>query len=98
MHENGILKGELKAQGGKLIRCFLTIQDDKINSIKITGDFFLHPEEKIFELEEILTGCQITESLISQRLTKFFKNATLIGASPQDFLNIILLTSRERTK
>ena len=48
--KNGILKGELKVKNGKLIKCTLEIKDGRIKSIKFTGDFFMHPEEKIEEL------------------------------------------------
>jgi len=98
MHKkSGILKGELKARGGKLIRCTLTVKNNIIQTIQITGDFFLHPEEKILDLEKLLTGCQLTEVHITSHLNQFFQDATVIGATPQDFLNLIMLTSKKVT-
>ena len=44
-----------KVPGGKLFRIEL-VYDRRIEAVKITGDFFLHPEETILELESCLEG------------------------------------------
>ena len=41
------LVAEYKVPKGKLVRVHLRINDNKIQNIKLTGDFFLHPEESI---------------------------------------------------
>ena len=56
---------------------------DKIEYIKITGDFFLHPEENIEKLELELIGANKKE--IHKLLEKFFKNVEIIGANTDDF-------------
>jgi lipoate-protein ligase A len=94
--QNGILKGELKATGGKLLKCELTLKKGRITSLKITGDFFLYPEEKITDLETCLLGCRFTTKDVQQKLTIFFHQAELVGATPQDFINLIMLTSKEK--
>lgn len=94
--ENGILKGELKATGGKLLKCELTLKKDIIATLKITGDFFLYPEEKITDLETALLGCRINLKGIQPILTFFFQQVELVGATPQDFINLILLTGKEK--
>ena len=94
--ENGILKGELKAPGGKLLKCELTLKKDIIATLKITGDFFLYPEEKITDLETCLLGCRINLKNIQPILTFFFQHVELVGATPQDFINLIMLTSKEK--
>ena len=44
-----------KVEGGKLLK--ITVEfDDVIDDVKITGDFFLHPEESIKDLEKNLFG------------------------------------------
>ena len=96
--KNGILKGELKVTGGKLLKCKLTLKKDVIATLKITGDFFLYPEEKITDLETCLLGCQINLRDIQSKLTYFFQHIELVGASPQDFINLIMLTSKEKKK
>lgn len=96
--ENGILRGELKATGGKLLKCELSLKKDIIATIKITGDFFLYPEEKIFDLETCLLGCRINLKDVQTKLTFFFQHVELVGAAPQDFINLIMLTSAEKKK
>ena len=48
-----------KHPGGKLVRVKLNFDNGKIFSAAITGDFFIHPEDKINELEEIFIGKSI---------------------------------------
>ena len=43
-------KAKYKVKGGKLIKVQLAKKEDRIEGIKITGDFFLHPEELIEQL------------------------------------------------
>ena len=86
-------KAAYKVKGGKMIRVSLRESEGKIREIKITGDFFLHPEELIEELEEVLVG----KTLNAQDLTGSIKrlmqsrDATLLGASPEDFAKCILM-------
>ena len=44
----------LKVKDGKLVKVQLTRKKGKIQKIRITGDFFLHPEEIIDGLEQAL--------------------------------------------
>ncbi|MBS7655085.1 hypothetical protein KEJ50_01060 [Candidatus Bathyarchaeota archaeon] len=81
-----MIKFEYKVPGGKLIKVLTSIKNDVIEEIKITGDFFLHPEESIEILEQKLKGMKIEEeSLIKNIINEFFKSKTLIGASSEDF-------------
>lgn len=74
-----------KVAGGKLVRIKIDY-DEKINSAKITGDFFLHPEEGISEIENCLLGISKdeTEENISQKISELVleKNFQLIGIDP----------------
>ena len=89
--ENGILKGELKVKGGKLLKCSLTIKNRKISQIKITGDFFMYPEEKIEEMEKMLIGKEMERDAIKKALDKFFLEVETFGASKEDFLEVIMM-------
>ena len=58
-----IKKSVYKIPEGKLVKIELETTDNKIKKIKITGDFFLYPEEIISKLEKsledrLLTGSQ----------------------------------------
>ena len=96
--ENGILRGELKVTGGKLLKCRLTLKKNIIATLTLTGDFFLYPEEKITDLETCLLGCRINQKDIQPKITSFFQHVELVGAVPQDFINLLLLTNKEKKK
>ena len=89
--KNGILKGELKVKGGKLLKCSIIVENEKINQIKITGDFFMYPEEKIEEMEKMLIGKEIKEREIKKALDDFFLEVETFGASKEDFLEVIMM-------
>ena len=59
------------------------VQDSRIASVKITGDFFIHPEESIFEIEKALAGCNSTadEEELVEKIEKAVKKtgAELVG-------------------
>ncbi len=50
---------------GKLVKVDLTLENNKtiqdIQDIQIIGDFFVHPEKKIDELERVLKGANIDD-------------------------------------
>ena len=52
-----------KVPDGKLVRVALEIEGDKISSLKITGDFFMHPEDGIEAIEKALIGKKVGENL-----------------------------------
>ena len=88
--ENGILKGELKVKGGKLIKCTLELDEEKIKRIKITGDFFMYPEDAIEKLEKALQDTQFDEEEISKKVKEALKDVELIGVAMEDFVDVIL--------
>ena len=49
-------KSAYKVPNGKLLKVLLDFDGGKINSIKLTGDFFLYPEEAIGKIEAALAG------------------------------------------
>lgn len=86
---------ELKVEGGKLVEAKVKISEGKISEILITGDFYMHPEEKIEELEKSLLGTSIEK--LNDNIYKFFKkkSITLVGVRPKDFAKVILMASQE---
>jgi hypothetical protein len=88
--KKNLIKFEYKVPGGKLIKVFASIKNGFIEEIKITGDFFLHPEESIEILEEKLKGIKVDdETKIRNILNDFFSSKTLIGATVEDFLSAL---------
>jgi lipoate-protein ligase A len=84
-----------KVEGGKMIKVTLTQRDGKIGWLKITGDFFLHPEDLIEEMERMLISLPIKEGEISNSIEELMKkrNGTLVGAAPADIARCIMMAS-----
>ena len=68
--------------------------DAEINAVRINGDFFLHPEDSLPEIEKNLVGLstatdhpaiaqRIHESLLTQK-------AAFIGVSPEDIAGTLI--------
>ncbi|RLF49719.1 MAG: hypothetical protein DRN20_01360 [Thermoplasmata archaeon] len=79
----------LKVSGGKMIKVRVGIDDGKICQITISGDFFLHPENKIFDLENMLMGkeCESVERCVGE----WAKDVVIVGATAEDFKHVILM-------
>ncbi len=81
-----------KLAGGKLVRIKVEFQDDKIMSVQVTGDFFIHPEEKIKEIEElfVLKSIFYDEKQLGDDMMKAIKKngMTLIGITPEAIARI----------
>jgi lipoate---protein ligase len=78
-----------KVPGGKLVRVKVDF-GEKINSLQITGDFFLHPEDMIEEIEKGLVGCSVGDELqekIQQVISQH--NIELIGFSAEDIARLV---------
>ncbi|MBS7251991.1 MAG: lipoate--protein ligase family protein [Candidatus Freyarchaeota archaeon] len=86
---------ELKVPDGKLVEATVKISQGKIKEIRITGDFYMHPEEQIEKLEKALIGVPVEK--VNEAITKFFKKKqiTLVGVRPEDFAKVILMASRK---
>jgi len=80
-------------EGGKLIKVQLLSKFNAISNIKITGDFFLHPEELIEDLEKMLVGKPLDEKHLAHLIKSLIKEkkATLLGAAPEDFAKCIII-------
>jgi len=86
-------KAVYKVEGGKMIRVQLTERGGRIQEVRITGDFFLHPEELIEDLETALVGQPLRESDLADSIRRLVeeRGATLLGASPRDFARCVLM-------
>ena len=82
-----------KIPGGKLVRVDVSYDADAIHSVKITGDFFLHPEEVFETIVEVCAAAPLPlqkEKLV-QEISELLKvnGAELIGAGPADLVNTL---------
>lgn len=77
---------------GKMIRMDVTF-GDQIMNLKITGDFFLHPEETLDLIVLELTGVSVPvqKELLTQKINQILNNqeADLIGVTAEDIINTL---------
>ena len=81
---------ERKIPNGKLVRVEVDFTDKIISHIKITGDFFVHPEDALLILEKNLVGSNIDGIKETVKMLFATLNAEIIGFSHDDLSSIIL--------
>jgi hypothetical protein len=60
-----------------------------IISVKLTGDFFFYPEEKLFKLEGELGGTQLSEILYKIKAFYEKEGIEFPGLGPDSFFEVI---------
>ncbi len=97
MSGDSLLRADYKAPGGKMVRVRLREKDGRIESAKLSGDFFLIPEESLSKLEKMLEDARLDEKELKLLVDRFFRgtNAQGLGVSPDDFVKAILAASSE---
>ncbi|WJZ17567.1 putative lipoate-protein ligase A [Corynebacterium guangdongense] len=77
---------EVKVPGGKLIVVDVRVEDDQLTATKISGDFFLEPEEAFDRLQTALVGASASEDTeaLTARLERALEGAQLHGFSTRD--------------
>ncbi|MDO9084559.1 MAG: lipoate protein ligase C-terminal domain-containing protein [Anaerolineaceae bacterium] len=77
---------------GKLLRLDVNY-GDHIEQLKITGDFFLHPEDTLEKIVSELTGVALpfnkNDLIIKVKFILADNEAELIGISAEDFVNLL---------
>ena len=83
-----------KVPNGKLLKVFLDVKEGRIDTIKITGDFFVHPEEAIEELEKQLCGVGIAD--VEQVVHTFFeqRDVEMVGLTEESLIQVLKDGSR----
>lgn len=86
------LSADYKAPGGKLLRVRLRETGGRIDSAKISGDFFLIPEESLPKLEKMLQDVPLREQELKLLVERFFRGTSAqgLGVAPDDFVKAIL--------
>lgn len=92
-----LLSADYKAPGGKLLRVRMTKRDGRIESVKLSGDFFLIPEDSLPKLEKMLVDVRLNESELKLLVDRFFRGtqAQGLGISPDDFVKALLSAKGE---
>ena len=88
-----VLSSDYKVPGGKVVRVRLTEREGRIDKVKISGDFFLIPEDGLPKLEKMLEDVRLDEKELKLLVERFYRgtNAQGLGVSPDDFVKAILL-------
>ncbi|MBI4044214.1 MAG: hypothetical protein HY392_00730 [Candidatus Diapherotrites archaeon] len=82
-----------KIPGGKLVKVHLDFDRDTIVSVKIFGDFFMHPEEGIEKVEASLAGKKLVEKDLVQAISEAHDTHGLefFGVTPEGLATAILM-------
>ncbi len=81
---------DYKVPGGKLIRIRANVVGSKLASVKITGDFFLHPEGGIVGLEDALVGKRLEKVTLQKAVEKALIGYEAVGFSAGDMADALL--------
>jgi lipoate-protein ligase A len=86
-------KAVRKVPRGKLVKAQVWVKGGRIEKVKVTGDFFLHPEEAILDIEESLVGAGVEEgaNALERRIKKALlgREAELIGIEAEDIALVV---------
>ena len=90
----------IKMDNEKLVRISLEKEGEKIKTINISGDFFIHPESGISLLEDALDGIKIEKGHLKEALDRevMDNHLELIGISTDTIVHGILEVSKEYEK
>ena len=79
-----------KAEKG-LIRIHADVEDGRIRDIRITGDFFMTPEEAIASLEGMLKGRRFEAEDVGEAIEKFYATGAITPMiSKEDFAKAVM--------
>ncbi len=77
-----------KVEKGKLVKVDAEL-DEKFEDVKIHGDFFIEPADKLEEVRETIEGLEkdFDRNKVVDRLNNL--DATLIGFSAEDLVDVL---------
>ncbi|MEM2078433.1 MAG: lipoate protein ligase C-terminal domain-containing protein [Thermosphaera sp.] len=85
-----IYYNEYKARKG-LYKVKMSVDENNlIRDVVIMGDFFIYPEDVIWEIESRLKGTRFSYSDIAEKVTNVLKekDAVLVGCSLEEFIKV----------
>ena len=84
----GVRKAERKVSGGKLVQ----IKVESCGVVTLTGDFFLHPEERLPDLESFLSSLPLSDNDRTSSAVAAFaerNGIVMIGLRPDDIAALL---------
>lgn len=85
--------GEYKVPGGKLVVADFDVVDGRLADVRITGDFFLYPDEALAAINAALTGApesSSAEELAGRVRAALGPEVEMLGFSPDDIATVLL--------
>jgi len=87
-----IFQAKKKVKEGKVLKVEVDC-DEVIRNVRITGDFFLHPEDILEEIEKSIIGLERNadlETIISNiQRTLSSRDVQMIGISPESIAGLV---------
>jgi len=85
---------------GKIVKIKIAYKQESelIHSIKITGDFFVHPEEVIEQLEQELCGVKLEKEDLKNKIKLVLKNSEFFGFEIDSLVDVILGMKGDKNK
>ncbi len=85
---------------GKIVKIELAYKQESqlIYSIRITGDFFVHPEEVIEELEQGLCGVKLEKGDLKNKIQSVLQNSEFFGFEIDSLVDVILGIKGDKNK
>ena len=80
------MHGEYKTPGGKLVVADFAVEEGRLRQLRISGDFFLYPEEALATIDAALEGAPASddESALAVRIASALTpDVTMLGFSPE---------------
>lgn len=77
--------GEYKVPGGKLVVADLTLVDERLRGVQLSGDFFLEPDETLGRMVAAVEGAPVETPAqeLAARLRVATEGAVLLGVTPE---------------
>jgi len=76
----------------KLIQVQLSFDDknNEIHSVRITGDFFLYPEDSLEQLETSLVGVKLDRNILKKKIEELLADSQTFGFDSESLAEAIL--------
>ena len=80
-----------KAPGG-LIRCVIRIRDGRLDDVAFTGDFTARPATMPADLDALLVGSEVSETVVTQRVDDYYRRVRpeIPGVAPSDWVAAVM--------
>jgi hypothetical protein len=78
------MHGEYKTPGGKLVVADFEVHEGRLAGVRISGDFFLYPEEALGQIDAALCGAPAASGDFAARIAAALPAGTeMFGCSPE---------------